>query len=1245
MTARTSALSAGVRPFLLWGAVLLFFLSPLACGRPSAAEKHARRGLAHLEKGDYDRAIAEYTRAIELDPNLAKAYGQRGLAKLKTRDYDGAIEDCSAALRIKPTLLGARLNRGVAKFDTGDYEGAAQDFTAALRTNPESSKAHYNRGNARLGKDDLEGAIEDYSAALRIKPKLAEAYSNRGYAKARKGDHDGAIQDYSAALRIKEFVIAYRGRASAKFRKHDYDGAIEDYTAALRTGESAAGYKQRGDAKRNKGDNDGAIQDYTAALGVDPKYAEAYSNRASVKVGQRDYDGAIQDYTAALGINPKSAHCHQMRAWVCYRRGMWSEVVADLQRACELDSSWQDYPRAFIWLARARASPEEATRELKGYLQTRKRSDTEEWPLKVVSFLAGDTTEEDLLAATKTKDEKTTRERKCEAYFYAGVRRLLADDLATARDYLRRCLATGCEDFIEYGAAEGELERLRARSRRQTEPTRYRIEVLYTIHKNVRTPEAYQRIQDLFGKTWPGLDLSKLEPRIRDLKDYSGIYRDRLLRREGHSWNDMKATSAPTDDASRAALLERAFSIVKDQATRELKVRGMYQWFRDQAGKDGSKSLRELFDKLKKHDDADNPVLATEPGQGLIVYRDFGGEPLTGEDLQNIEDSGIKFTHNFAIRVKRLADNDLPKVARRADVLGASGHGRQIVRLLAIIEDGETEKAPYVRVVRKQLATYYEAAGVWKTRHKRWPDSLAAMGRISEIRHDPWGNPFVLEKEGETIRVVSWGPDGKQGTDDDIRHGAKEAVPALVAALKAKDAWTRGRAVRALATDVAAAKETVPELTVALQDEDKQVRAWAAYALSQVGPAATEAVSALGVALQDEDKGVRVNAASALAKIGPAAQEAVPALCAALKDEDQGVRGWAVVALAEIGPAAKEAVPALIAALKDEDGQVRERAAYALSRVRPPAREALPELAVALKDQVRYVTRLGVMQGNPGGAQFSCDGRRVVFLATQDGNRDIYAMNVDGTGLKRLTRHPAKDASAVLSRDGSKIAWLSKRNRGRAQIHVMNSDGTNQKRLTNISWDYAPFWSPDGSKIGFTSFRDGDFEIYVMNADGTDPVRLTHSRGRDFGEGWSPDGSKILFVSNRDSGATRHGGKYEIYVMNADGTNPKRLTAHPARDLGAVWSPDGKRIAFVSDRDGNKEIYVMNADGTNPKRLTSHPAADWRAVWSPDGKRIAFVSDRDGNKDIYVMNADGTEQVNLTSSPADDDYPSWLAGQ
>ena len=193
-------------------------------------------------------------------------------------------------------------------------------------------------------------------------------------------------------------------------------------------------------------------------------------------------------------------------------------------------------------------------------------------------------------------------------------------------------------------------------------------------------------------------------------------------------------------------------------------------------------------------------------------------------------------------------------------------------------------------------------------------------------------------------------------------------------------------------------------------------------------------------------------------------------------------------------------------------------------------------------------------------------------------------------------------STSLVQAADTRIAFMSTRSDHNGEIFLMNLDGKRVRRLTrHPEYDAVPAWSPDGQKIAFMSFRDEPRDIYVMNSDGTNLINLTQSPERsDSHPSWSPDGNQIAFSSNRD-------GNREVYVMNADGTNPINLTNHPARDGGADWSPDGMRIAFSTNRDGNWEkkpndnweVYVMNADGTNPINLTNHPAWDSQASWEP----------------------------------------------
>jgi len=271
------------------------------------------------------------------------------------------------------------------------------------------------------------------------------------------------------------------------------------------------------------------------------------------------------------------------------------------------------------------------------------------------------------------------------------------------------------------------------------------------------------------------------------------------------------------------------------------------------------------------------------------------------------------------------------------------------------------------------------------------------------------------------------------------------------------------------------------------------------------------------------------------------------------------------------------------------------------------------------------------------------------------GDYEVFAITPAGSRLTNLTNSWADDVAPVWGPDGRRIAFVSFRDTlagkwglAKGSIYIMAFDpvagrsGQVVRVTDDDGGDGWPTWSPDGKRIAFHSDRGGNFDIWIVNVDGSGLTRLTQSPADDRYPSWSPDGLRIAYTSNRS-------GNEDVWVVNvgqalagAADENAVNLTRSPERDRYPMWSPDGSRLTFNTNRDGDYEVYIMNADGSGQQNISRSPhSTEGLADWSPDGRLLVLYSDRPGNKDIFVVDLKTDKWVNVTRDPAGDEFCTW----
>lgn len=280
------------------------------------------------------------------------------------------------------------------------------------------------------------------------------------------------------------------------------------------------------------------------------------------------------------------------------------------------------------------------------------------------------------------------------------------------------------------------------------------------------------------------------------------------------------------------------------------------------------------------------------------------------------------------------------------------------------------------------------------------------------------------------------------------------------------------------------------------------------------------------------------------------------------------------------------------------------------------------------------------------------DGGAMAFVSGRGGGQRLFVIVAHVSAATPVFAVGRVQGDPAWRPDGRILAFDIGCGSSRAAVYV--SDPYGAKRVDRVSPKgldaCRPSWSPGGERVAFDAATGGG-DIYVVDADGRHAARLTDGPSVDLDPAWSPDGRWIAFASDR-------GGSMDVYAMHPDGSGLHRLVGSGGMDAAPAWSPDGTRLAFVSSREDpagrecdvltslepcNLEIYLVNADGSGLQRVTEDPSRDMEPVWSPDGSQLAFVSGRDGDLDLFVAAADGSDIIQVTDSDGSDEAPTWAS--
>jgi tetratricopeptide (TPR) repeat protein len=445
---------------------LLFLLMLCACDNvhKKLAELNFAEGMKKYNAGNIAGASNDFSGAIEQDTNFMYAYSYRGSIRLDGGNYDLALQDFDRAVALKPGDARLYSERAAALLGLQRFPEAAADCTKAIQLDPTEDYAYKCRASIRASLRDWDGALEDFNEAEKLNANDPWVYGTRARLQADRREYERAIDDATKAIELERTnPMPYTIRGFARQRLRDFEGAAADLNEANRLLPRDPGILAcRGLISLEQDHLKEAEEDMLTAAKLSPTNYTVMLGLASLKNKSGDVAGAAAELMKAVEIYTNWPDFFVLLGTYQSDMSQFPPALKSFRKAVEIDPKLY-YAEFAIWVIRARdGEREEATKDLRASLKPLEGDERQKWQLCIGQFLLGDVTESNLFAhATATAVRATdVPSQKCEALYFAGMKRLIDGDKIGAAGLFEKCVALGQDNDMQYFSAKAELKKL-----------------------------------------------------------------------------------------------------------------------------------------------------------------------------------------------------------------------------------------------------------------------------------------------------------------------------------------------------------------------------------------------------------------------------------------------------------------------------------------------------------------------------------------------------------------------------------------------------------------------------------------------------------------------------------------------------------------------------------------------------------------------------------------------------------------